>query len=264
MKIVNKSGIPDSIFRYLKTDLYDHEAKGDSISVTELLKPVQAMILRRRYDSQLEGDAIDQLWKLLGTGVHSILEKEKGIEKIERLKTVVLGREISGKFDRIFQNKITDYKVTSSWSVAYGSREDEWVWQLSIYRWLYWKVKGVVLADTGAIVAILRDWSEKNLKPNKYGKVNEKYPKAPALELNYELKHLDETEKFVEQQVKKILKEEKAEDMRLEECTDEERWFNNEKKVYMRCEKYCEVKGFCQQFKRQNMFENIETAEVVE
>lgn len=249
MKIVNKSQIPDALFRYLKTDLYDHEEKGNSISATELLKPVRMTVLRRRYDSLLEVDAIDQLWKLLGTGVHAVLEKEKGMEKIERLKVTVLGREVSGRWDRIFKNKITDYKVTSAWSIVFGDREEEWVWQLSIYRWLYFKVKGVLLDETGSIVAILRDWSEKNLKTNKFGKVSDTYPKAPAIELNYKLKTIEETEAFVTECVLNIINSEKLEDDALPLCSDEDRWWNEKNGEYKRCEKYCEVKQYCKQYK---------------
>src|SRR3990167_2697420 len=108
MKIVNRSGIPDALFRYLTRDDYDYQSKGDSFSVPELLNPVQMILLKRRYWSQIETDAIDRLWILLGSGVHAILEKEPGIEKIERLRTEVLGRTVSGRFDRIFNGEITD------------------------------------------------------------------------------------------------------------------------------------------------------------
>ena len=261
MKIVNRSGVPESLFKYLLNDTYDYSEKGNSISATELLKPLQACILKRRYDSLLEMDAIDRLWSLLGSGVHAILEDEKGIEKIERLKTVVEGREVSGKFDRIFNNKITDYKVTSAWTVVFKSREPEWIWQLSIYRWLYFKAKGVTLDETGSIVAILRDWSEKNSK-TKDGRPNDRYPKAPAVELNYRLHSLEDTEKHVTELVKNIIRNETVDDARLPECSDEDRWYNKDKKVYMRCAKYCEVNKFCKQFERENIFESIEVAEV--
>lgn len=249
MKIVNKSGIPESLFSYLSMDGYDYDAKGTSFSCTELLNPPQIVILKRRHWNEIEVDGIDRLWQMLGNGVHAILEKEKGIEKIERLKVEVLGRTVSGKWDRIKDNKITDYKVTSAWTVAYGSRNKEWGEQLSIYRWLYFKNKGILLDSKGYIVALLRDWDSK--------KVGGKYPKAPALEISLDLMSIEDTEKFVEKKIKAILEAEKT----LPECTDEERWYNGKTKSYMRCARYCEVSKFCPQYQKELNKKNIEEAD---
>ena len=254
MKIVNTSKIPDALFRYLSVDNYDYEEKGDSLSTTELLNPIQIVILKRRYWKDMTIDAIDRLWQMLGNGVHAILEKEKGIEKIERLKWTVEGREISGRWDRIFNNEISDYKVTSAWSVAYGSRDSEWRMQLSIYRWLYWKVKGRMLNSVGYIVALLRDWAERD-------KAKKNYPQAPAIQKSFDLLTIEDTEAWVTKRVQDIALSEKLSDDKLPECTDEERWYSETKKVYNRCIKYCEVASFCSQLKKEKELESIPDAE---
>lgn len=247
MKIINKSRIPDALFRYLAVDHYDHEEKGDSLSATELLNPIQIIVLNRRYFKDIVVDAIDRLWIMLGNGVHKILEEEEGIEKIERLKVKVCGRDVSGRWDRIFDNRVTDYKITSAWTVVYGSRNEEWRLQLSIYRWLYYKVKGILLDKHGSIVALLRDWSEKNTKPLKSGLENN-YPKAPAVEISFSLLSTEDTQKFIEDKVKAVTQAEKLKDDKLPGCTDEERWLQKSG-VYTRCEKYCNVATFCKQWK---------------
>lgn len=262
MKIVNRSNIPDSLFRYLSQDNYDYELKGKSLSATEILNPVQIVILKRRYWKDITVDAIDRLWAMLGNGVHAILEKEKDMEKIERLKVEVLGREVSGKWDRIFKNEITDYKVTSAWTIVYGSRVKEWMEQLSIYRWLYFKRKGVLLASKGHIVALLRDWSDKNLKPQKNGNPS-KYPKAPAQEIDIDLMTPEDTEKFVTAKVDAITKAETLPDDLLPNCSDEDRWYNETKKTYIRCAKYCEVASFCKQLAKEKEREAEPLAEIV-
>ena len=256
MKIVNKSGIPDALFRYLSQDNYDYEKKGDSFSATELLNPIQIIILKRRHWKDITVDAIDQLWKLLGSGVHAILETEQGIEKIERLSIDVLGRKVSGKWDRIFGDEITDYKVTSAWTMVYGSREHEWRLQLSIYRYLYHKCKGVFLRPHGYIVALLRDWAARDAK-----KMN--YPKAPAVQVKLELLSIEDTEAFITGRIKAIIEAEALPDAKLPECSDEDRWYNATKKTYMRCAKYCEVAKFCGQLAREKARESVELAEVV-
>lgn len=222
----------------MSVDKYDYDAKGDSFSATEILNPVQIVLLKRKHWNELEVDAIDRVYQVLGNGVHSELEKEEGIEKIERLKWKVLGKEVSGKWDRIINNEITDYKVTSVWTVIYGSRKDEWKEQLSIYRWLYWKNKGILLNDKGFIVAILRDWSEKDSK-----KAN--YPKFNAVQIELKLLGIKETEEFVTKKISALINADN-----ITECTDAERW-HNKVKGYIRCQKYCEVAQFCPQLKKE-------------
>lgn len=244
MKVINKSKIPEALFKYLAIETYDHAAKGNSYSVTEILNPAQMVVLNRRYKDKIVVDAIDLLWIMLGNGVHAILEKEEGIEKIERLKVMVEGVELSGKWDRIFEDAITDYKVTSAWSIAYGSHQIEWLKQLSIYRWLFFKVKKRLLKNTGFIVALLRDWAERNA-----GKGN--YPDKPALEIPFALIGLVETEEIVKRRLKIIKQaEEVSEDVLAQEfaCTDEERWWDVNKKVSRRCVKYCTASKFCKQY----------------
>ena len=241
MKIVNTRNIPEALFKYLSQDSYDYSAKGDSLSATEILNPTRVVVLKRKYGEELVMEAADRLWQMLGNGVHAILEKEKGIEKIERLKWVIEGREISGKWDRIINNQITDYKVTSAISVMYKSREKEWKEQLSIYRFLYFKNKGILLDSKGFIVALLRDWNEKELK-------NSKYPKENAVQIELKLMSIEDTEKFLSEKVLAIIKAEGLDDVALPECSDEERWWNDYKKVYNRCEKYCDVNKYCNQY----------------
>lgn len=256
MKIVNLSKIPDALFRYLSQDSYDYDAKGDSLSATELLNPTQIVILKRRHWNEIVVDGADRLWQMLGNGVHAILEKEDGIEKIERLKVRILGREVSGKWDRIFKNEITDYKVTSVWTVIYKSRNLEWKLQLSIYRWLYFRVKGVLLNSKGFIVALLRDWSKKDM-------TKKNYPDFGAVQVELDLLTPDETEAYVTAKVKTIIEAEKLSDNALPECTDEERWYNYQKKTYLRCKDYCEVSPFCKQLEREKKRESIPDGEVL-
>lgn len=244
MKITNNSKIPDALFRFLSQDTYDYEGRGDSFSVTELLNPVQMIVLKRRHYKEIEIEAKDRLWVLLGSGVHRLLEDEEGIEKPERLGISVLGRGVSGKFDRIFDGKITDYKVTSAFTLMYGDREIEFILQLSLYRYLYYKVKGILLGKHGSIIALLRDWAERNVGTHRY-------PTSNAVELTYKLMSTQETGEWLEHKVSKVIKAEKLKDEKLPECTPEERWFNEKKKTYVRCGKYCEASQFCHQLVRE-------------
>ena len=97
----------------------------------------------------------------------------------------------------------------------------------------------------------------------KSGKENN-YPKAPALELDFDLMTPDETEEFVADKIGKILEAEKLPDEKLPPCSDEERWYNEPKKTYLRCAKYCDVATFCQQLRKEKEREAIPAAEEVE
>lgn len=239
MKITNKNNLPDAIFQFLSQDLYDGEKNGNSYSATELLKPTQEIILTRKHWDEIEVDVGSRLWSLFGQGVHAVLEREKGVEPIERLYAELDGKKISGKFDRIKDNTLYDFKVTSAWTVVYGSRVEEWTDQLSIYRWLYWKSKGKELSETGKIVAILRDWANKNLKEGG------NYPLSPIVEISLKLKSLGNTEEMLRRKLVEL--DANIAGSESKECSDKERWWNAKQKKYNKCQEYCLAFKFCKQ-----------------
>lgn len=247
MKIVNTKGVPELLYRWLCQDFYDHEGAKGGLSATSLLKPVQVLVLRERYEDKLEVEAEDRIWSVFGSGVHEALKRIKGadLEPVERLHAEVLGIKVSGEFDIISAKRVCDWKVTSAWTVVFDSRKDEWRQQLSIYRWLWFKKTGVELSAIGYIEAIFRDFDAKLLA--KY----HNYPKKPCVEIPIELMALGETQKFIESKVAFYLSQKALPDSMLFECTDEERWKNKKTGEFNRCKKYCEVAPFCHQLKKE-------------
>jgi len=245
MIITNRNKLPELIYRFLEQDFYDHEAVSGTISATTLLKPVQEIILTERYSDRIEIDAIDRIWTIFGSAVHEVLSRIEGedIEQEKRLYTDIEGIRVSGKFDIVNMNRIYDYKVTSAWTIVYGSRNEDWKKQLSLYRWIYWKERNVLLDDTGYIIAILRDWSRSN--------IGGRYPELPIIQLEYKLELVDVIENFVKRKIDEIMRAREMDDTELPRCTDRERWWNDKTGRYMRCEKYCMVKDFCQQIKKE-------------
>lgn len=242
MIITNKFNLPEPIVEFLKQDFYDYDVKGDSISTTQLLKPIREIVLLMRHSKEIEVDVSTMLWKVLGSGVHAVLEKlkEENSEVIKRMFATVGDVRVSGKFDRIKDKKVTDYKVTSVWTVVYNSRETEWKEQLSIYRWLWYINHAETLKDTGSIIAILRDHNDKDM-----GKTN--YPPIAMVEIEIPLLSLEETHKFIVKKVAAVKDAMKLEDKNLPLCTDEERWWNAKKQIYNKCEHYCNAYKFCNQ-----------------
>lgn len=242
MQIIN-DGLPDIIYEYLKTDFYDTEVVGDSLSATTLLKPVQEVVLTRRHKDKIVVKASDRIWSLFGSSIHAVLEKgfDGKYEQEQRHFKKVKGMEVSGKFDLLKDNIIHDFKVTSAFTVMYNSRIDEWTEQLSIYRWLMYPTR--IVSDEGRIIAILRDWTVKNAyKPN--------YPKSPIIEIPLKLMDYKATEAMVTKSVTAIKKALKLLDEQLPECTNKERWYNPRTDEFNKCSKYCQARDYCQQLKR--------------
>ena len=136
MQITNNHNLPESFVNFARNDKY---SKGKSdISVTTLIDSPRVRLLREANSAELTSDAADMIWPLFGTAVHHILESSKNDEGVtleERLYADVNGWVLSGAVDHQKTDgktiSITDYKVTSVWSVIYG--KIEWEQQLNCY-----------------------------------------------------------------------------------------------------------------------------------
>ena len=177
MKITNNYGLPQPFVDFARNDKYS-KGKAD-ISVTTLIDSPRVRILRDKHSSERTVDVVDNVWALFGTAVHHILESTETSEDTileERLFTDVNGWTLSGAIDHqkiVGQTvEITDYKVTSVWSVIHG--KVEWERQLNVYAFLVQKNKGKKVTKL-SICAILRDWNRRDaqFKPD--------YPQAPVV-----------------------------------------------------------------------------------
>ena len=248
IKITNNTGISDVMHWFLSQDFYDGEEAKGTLSATTLLDPIRKIILKERYKDEITEESVDRLWSLYGSAVHAVLERAEGeiagkkVVPIQRLYAKVFGEIISGKYDLILEDKLYDFKVTSAWSIAYKSKYKDYATQLSIYRWLYWKSKGIELNKKGHILAILRDWNKSNL-------IKKGYPKTPIVEIKIDLIPFSIIEDQIKNRVVQIQNQRKLEEKDIQECTDSERWLNFKTGKNMRCENYCNVSKFCSQFK---------------
>lgn len=273
MKITNKTNLPVALVNAVTFHDYN---KGDSdYSVTHLLSPPRISILRKRHDAELEEDTADRIWALIGSTAHAILAKGSNGEIVEkRFFAEVAGKKISGQLDFGKDGTIYDYKLCSVW-VAKDGAKPEWISQLNAYRYLAHK-NGIELTAL-KIVAIYRDWSLNESKRS-----NE-YPQAQVQVFDLPVWSFEITEQFIKDRI--ALHE--AALTKLPECTDEERWAKDPSwavikkgnkralRVHysqtlaeahlksldekyeivfragenIRCQNYCPVSQFCQQFK---------------
>ena len=191
--ITNKYGLPEAFVNFAKLDKY---SKGDAdISVTQLIDSPRVLLMREKYKDKITTDAMDMVFALFGTAVHSVLEGATGKNtyKEHRINKKVDGWTLSGAIDQYEIEDdgviITDYKVTSVWSVIFDKQE--WVNQLNVYAYLLEKELNKPI-KTIQICAILRDWSRRQAS------IKADYPQNPIEVLDIPLWSLKERTEYVE------------------------------------------------------------------
>lgn len=102
MRVTNKLGLPEAIVEAVANDDY---TRGEcDLSVTQLIAPPRQVELIRQHEDELEEDAADRIFLLMGKIAHGILEKAapRGAAITEeRLFIDVDGWRISGAFDSL-------------------------------------------------------------------------------------------------------------------------------------------------------------------
>lgn len=277
MKITNKFGLPQPLVDAIAFDDYK---KGDAdFSVTELIKPPRIAALEVLYKGVLEEDASDRLWALMGKAGHEVLRRSSKEGIVEETVTVEFqGVKIKGQMDyAVILKALWDYKFTSVWAIKEGVKP-EWEQQLNIYKWMA-EQYGVEVNEL-TIVAILRDWSKPEARRDK------SYQQSQVVVMPVRIWAKQQVEAFVSGRVRLHLQ---ARNGQLPDCTAEEVWERPERYAVMkkgnvkasrvldtkleagqwaasqakpsdysiqvrpaerpRCEDYCAVADYCQQFK---------------
>lgn len=267
----------DAIYQAIKSDPY---TRGNAdYSVTEIIAPPRQIILKRRHENEITELASERIFALVGQSIHSILERSNKHGTSERRLTIdVLGKRISGAMDLYLEGNGTllDYKTTSSYSVKAGGK-DEWEKQLNVYAHILRANEQPVNALK--VVAILRDWSKMEAKRE------QSYPQKQVAVVDIPLWAPERVQAFIESRVKALIEAEKN----LPECSAEDRWARQDvwavhkfgrktaiklhesgtnaqnhlamlgkdhfvehrKGQSIRCENYCAVAPFCEQYKKQ-------------
>jgi hypothetical protein len=283
LKITNKHGIPDTFVNVLKRPTY---SKGRAhLSATQLLNSPKIVAMTKKFEDELEQDVSDMVWSIFGTAIHGVLEHGKDDNHIveERLHTTFDGWRISGAIDLQIVTgpdtiSIRDYKTTSAWAVM--NEKIEWEQQLNIYAWLV-EICKLKIVDSVGIVAIIRDWSRREAAKNP------DYPQSPVKEIPINLWPYQQREDFISERISKHSECEfhMETDEELPPCTPEEMWEKPttyalkkkggvraikvyetmedaekacDEKVHeievrlgsrTRCESFCPVNNYCQQWR---------------
>jgi hypothetical protein len=261
MKLTNRANLPQALVRAVQNQGY---SPGSSdITVTQLIQPPMIRHLTKKHYKDIEEDASDRIWALIGSAVHGILENaSKGSTDRfeERIYAEVLEWKLGGAFDLLEGSRLVDYKITSVYS---ADGKIDWERQLNVLRWLLHK-NGTEVTSL-EIQAIFRDWSKHGIKKNP------EYPPTQVKTIPVKMWTLEEAEKYVYERVALHQLSDPP------PCTDEDRWVVPEKfalmkeggkratklfdikpetvekgyyiehrpATYNRCADYCSVNKFC-------------------
>jgi len=219
----------------------------DQWSVTQITSPLQITVLKER--NAMVVDPMDGVFATWGTAWHKMVEGYSTVgngryiaeDYFEGAIETPLGHiTLTGTpdlYDKELQT-LWDYKTTKAYSMgkAWKSNE-EWFWQLNLYRfWHFPEAKRMFIC--GAI----RDYGWQTKERDGLDPITIK--EVPIYDdkvvLDYTVTHLT------------VLKRCQDEGIDPPECTDADRWMNYDKrknkKVYMRCERYCAVADVCPQW----------------
>jgi len=178
MKYTNKYNLDEWLCEYLAQDDYDYEP--GVLSATTLIGPARAWALKMQHPEDLVIDYSDLIRLKNGSAIHAAIELSGVAERMggfqeKRFYAEFNGFRISGKMDMILDGVINDFKSTSVWK-AVKAEYDDYVKQLSIYRWLLEK-NGISTADFGYIHFFFTDWKKADMLKNS------DYPPIPYTEV---------------------------------------------------------------------------------
>lgn len=225
---------------------------GELISVTTLMKPTRQLILKRKVDMAAETmDVSEMVAARMGHGLHDSIERawtegnwQKAMRQlhypqkiIDRIKInpdpktlkdddipIYLEKRgfrefedvvITGQLDFLIGQAYRDFKSTSTYSYTSGSKDQDYILQGSMYRWI---MPELIKDDTMRIEFIFTDWAKYRAK------ADPKYPQTRVTHKEYPLMSIKETEEWIHDKLANIRKNAGRSQDQMVRCTDKELW----------------------------------------
>ena len=259
--ILNEFNISLPLAILLAYDDYDYDPRPNYISATGLLKTTKQIVLNKRMQQDDYKIDITSFTKArLGQAIHALSETawrseqavRKGLELcgyqpdmfykviINPPEGIVLEKDdipvyieqraerklgdwiIGGKFDLVIDGQLSDIKSTGTYTYVKDNNRDKYCKQGSIYKWLNpTKITNPILN----IEFVFTDWMQ--------GKVYENgYPEIPTKTISIPLMEEPETERFMKDKLKEVVRYMDSPQNDIPNCTDEELWMDKSQWQY--------------------------------
>lgn len=241
MKLTNNLNLPQPIVDAIANDDYSR-GKAD-ISVTQLIGPPRMVALTGAHWNELEEDASDRIFSLMGRAIHKILEQARAGDDVreQRLFMQVGDWTVSGAMDRLAMLPwndgsmvIQDYKTASTNEMVFGVKVER-EQQLNVYRVLA-ELNGYKVGGLQAVF-LLRDWSKvraaleakkSSTRLSTAPETGGAYPQHQVVVYDVPMWPIKDAYRYIAERVALHKGAQEAyaaaDQSHLPECTDEERW----------------------------------------
>ena len=251
MIITNKYNLPEAFVKAIQNARHNEEG---CLSATTLLKGTKEIILENRHFDEIVIDASDEVWSVIGTAAHSVLEhQEDDAFKEEKFEVPVLDYKVTGKVDRydLTHETLEDWKTTSVWKVIFQDFED-WKKQGLIYTWLL-RQSGLNVRHI-RFIALLKDHSKSEAKKKA------DYPQSPVYiyEFDPSEEELTHIEAYIKEKVFEVSANADKPDDEIAECSPEQRWATPTKWAVMKEGRKTAVKLYETEEEALNFIEDLE------
>lgn len=232
----------------------DVAPEGELISVTTLMKPTRRLILERQVDQSKEVlDVADMIASRVGHGLHDSIERawtegdwRGAMRRLHYPQSVIdrvrinpdpseLGKDdipifleqrgfkeiggivLTGQLDFAINGAYRDVKTTSTFSYTSGSKDEDYILQGSMYRYI---MPEFIWQDKMRIEFIFTDWQKFRAK------ADYNYPQAKVAHKEFPLMSHKETEEWILDKIDHIKANAKhtKNQSKLVRCTDKELW----------------------------------------
>lgn len=236
-RFTNKFGYPLAAVHAVLNDTY---TRGDSeFSATTLISPPRIEALKEKHKNDIVLDIDDRIFILYGKMGHQLLETYgRGIGKgrvEQRFFGEIDGTRISAQIDSLDledDGTLTDYKFTTVFGFKQAQKpKDDWIKQMNIQLELL--RQNDLDAERMRIWGMLRDWRPAEKRKERG------YPEKMAFH-SIPMAERSRTQDMIKRSIEKHRQAKE----RLPLCTEDENWSGR------RCEGYCDVSDFCEQYQK--------------
>jgi len=258
MRITNKYNLPTELIKIV--ELNERRPEPHRYSVTELLKPIKEIILWRRYYDIINQDISELVTAAFGTAFHTMMESVSTGGTEERVEREISdGVSLSGRYDKLENYTLYDYKTTSVWKYQNGDFSD-YKKQGLMYAWLL--RKNGLYVDKLVFYMFLKDHS---LSRKRF---QTDYPDTAfgIYEHTISAINMVEIENYITERIKLIEFYLEYKDDELPYPTHAESWYTGDKYAVMkngstRAVKLCDTRAEAEKYLKDGMYIEVRYGE---